>query len=73
MSDDENSSADKPRSERSGIKNADVPSDTVGLPDAGEGASARHYARDVVEEGQRGDDGEEDKPHAPADPREQTG
>ena len=74
MSDESSPPAEKPRDERPGIKNADVPSDTVGLPGVGEGASARHFARDVVEEGQRGlEDDEDAKPHAPADPREQTG
>ncbi len=35
--------------QRPTIKNADVPSDTAGLPSVGEGASARHFARDTVE------------------------
>ena len=29
------------------IKNADRPSETAGLPETGDGASARHYLRDV--------------------------
>ena len=29
------------------IKNADRPSETAGLPEMGDGASARHYLRDV--------------------------
>ena len=74
MADDPTQRAEKPRSERPGIKNADVPSDTVGLPGTGEGASARHFARDVVEEGQRGEaDDEDDEPHAPSDPRDRAG
>ena len=62
-----------PPAERPAIKNADVPSDTVGLPGVGEGASARHFARDVVEEGQRGEGEDDDEPHAPADPRDRAG
>ena len=71
MADDTISPAGKSRAERPGIKNADVPSDTVGLPGTGDGASARHFARDVVEGGQRGEGDGGDAPHAPADPREQ--
>lgn len=37
------------RAKRPTIKNADVPSETVGLPGVGEGASAAHFARDTVE------------------------
>lgn len=37
------------RNKRPGIVNADVPSETVGLPGVGEGASAAHFARDAVE------------------------
>ena len=73
MSDDPSPPAKRSRAKRPGIKNADVPSDTVGLPGAGEGASARHFARDVVEEGQQGEGDEEAEPHAPADPRDQAG
>ncbi len=40
------------------IKNADRPSETAGLPSMGEGASARHYLRDV------------DTKHGEADTRE---
>lgn len=46
-----------PRDERPGIANADVPSETVGLPGVGEGASAAHFARDTVEwQAAEGDD-----------------
>ncbi len=38
-----------PRAKRPGIANADVPSETVGLPGIGEGASAAHFARDAVQ------------------------
>ena len=34
--------------ERPGIQNADVPSDTLGLPGVGEEASAAHFARDTM-------------------------
>ena len=51
------------------IKNADVPSDTVGLPGVGDGASAAHFARDTVQ-GQQNDGSEESHSHAPADPRD---
>ena len=73
MSDDTTPPAERRRAERPGIENADVPSDTVGLPGVGEGASARHFARDVVEEGQQGEDEDEGEPHAPADPRDRAG
>ena len=69
MADDPTSPAESPPSKRSGIKNADVPSDTVGLPGIGEGASARHFARDAVE-GQQGEGDDETEAHAPADPRD---
>ena len=45
-----------PRAKRPTIANADVPSDTVGLPGVGEGASAAHFARDVPLGLQAGDD-----------------
>lgn len=58
--------------ERPGIKNADVPSETVGLPGVGEGASATHYARDTV--GLQANDGndknDETDDFVPADPRD---
>ena len=73
MADDLTPPAEKPRAERPGIENADVPSDTVGLPGVGDGASARHFARDVVEEGQRGEGDDEAEPHAPSDPRDPAG
>ena len=73
MADDPTPPAEKPRSKRPGIQNADVPSDTVGLPGTGEGASARHFARDVVEEEQQGEGDDEATPHAPADPRDPAG
>ena len=38
MADDATSPTGKSRDERPGIKNADVPSDTVGLPGTGDGA-----------------------------------
>ena len=57
---------------RRGIANADVPSDTLGLPGIGEGASGAHFARDMVQ-GQAGEDDEESETHAPADPRNAPG
>lgn len=71
MTKEATSPAGKSHDERPGIQNADVPSDTVGLPETGDGASARHFARDVVEGGQRGEGDGGDAPHAPADPRDQ--
>lgn len=69
MADEPTPPAEGARTRRSGIRNADVPSDTVGLPGVGEGASARHFARDTVE-GQRGEGDDEAEPHAPSDPRD---
>ena len=41
--------APRPRDARGPlVANADVPSETVGLPSVGEGASAAHFARDTV-------------------------
>ena len=71
MADDATSPNKENHPERPGIKNADVPSDTAGLPETGDGASARHFARDVVEGGQRGEKDGQTGAHAPADPREQ--
>ncbi len=56
---------------RPGIRNADVPSETLGLPDVGEGASATHFARDVPREILAGED-EDTHSHAPADPRDRA-
>ena len=60
------------RTKRPGVANADVPSDTVGLPGVGEGASAAHFARDTVP-GEAGDGEKERDTHAPADPRDRAG
>lgn len=56
MTDGPTTPAKNPRAARRGIKNADVPSETLGLPDVGEGASAAHFARDVPLGLQVGDD-----------------
>ena len=52
---------------RPGIANADVPSDTVGLPGVGEEASATHFARDLPTHFQQGE-GNESEDRAPALP-----
>ena len=51
-----------PRSKRPGIANADVPSETLGQPGVGEGASAASFARDTVppQSGDRADPDEEE-------------
>ena len=54
-----------PRAKRPGIANADVPSETVGLPGVGDGASAAHFARDTVE-WQAAEGDEEGESHAPS-------
>ena len=57
------------RAKRPTIKNADVPSETVGLPGVGEGASAAHFARDTVE-WQAAEGDEPPESHVPADARD---
>ena len=59
-----------PGTGRPGIANADLPSETVGLPGVGEGASATHFARDLVE-WQNAEGEDESEVRAPADPRDQ--
>ena len=59
-----------PETGRPGIANADVPSETAGLPGVGEGASATHFARDLVE-WQNAEGEDESEVRAPADPRDQ--
>ncbi len=59
------------RTRRPGIANADVPSDTAGLPGIGEGASATQFARDLPEHLQQGE-GDETGDRAPADPRDRV-
>jgi hypothetical protein len=49
MADDPTATPKHPPAKRPGIANADVPSETVGLPGVGEGASAAHFARDTVQ------------------------
>lgn len=58
-----------PRAKRPAIKNADVPSETLGLPGIGEGASAAHFARDVPLGLQNGEEPTEE-PTASSDQRE---
>ena len=38
-----------PRAKRPTIKNADVPSETLGLPEVGTEASSSHFARDTTQ------------------------
>jgi hypothetical protein len=71
MTDGPAAPAKDPLATRPGIKNADVPSDTLGLPGVGEGASAAHFARDVPREILAGED-EDTHSHAPADPRDRA-
>jgi hypothetical protein len=66
-----NTPTEDPRSARQGVRNADVPSETLGLPDVGEGASAANFARDVPREILASDD-EDAQSHAPADPRDRA-
>lgn len=72
MTDGLTTPAKDPRAKRPGIKNADVPSDTLGLPGVGEGASATHFARDTVR-GQQNEGGEELDTYGAADPRDRAG
>ena len=59
-----------PPAKRRGIVNADRPSETLGLPDVGEGASAATFAEDVMPF-QAGERAEPDD--APADPDDRAG
>jgi hypothetical protein len=58
-----------PPTKRRGIVDADRPSETLGLPDVGEGASAASFARDTMpfQAGERPED-DEDGPGESHDP-----